>query len=163
MENAFGKVVAILTAAVLFFILPLMAAMQRQEAVIQLYIWEETVQMVDTVRNMGQLTDKQYEQYVSRVTAVMEGAQITMQHKAGKIHQGEEGLEITKKMVSEKEIVKILEQSGTYPFQKGDFFRVAVYKKIPGLAERLLYAFSTSDKGASSVYAYYGGSIRYED
>lgn len=163
MEHAFSKVVAILTATVLFFMLPLMIAMQRQEAMIQLYIWEEIVRMVDTVRNMGNLSYKQYEQYLSDVTAVLDGAEITMLHTTGTIHQAEDGLETIQKTVSEKEIIETLEQAGNYLFQKGDFFRVTVRKKFPGLAERFLHVFSVGDKWNPDVYVYYGGSIRYED
>ncbi len=163
MEHAFGKVAAILAAAVLFFFLPSVIAVQRQEAVIQLYVWEETVRMVDTVRNMGSLSDRQYEQYLSNITAVLDGAEITMVHTADAIHCEQEGLETVQKVVSEEQIIEVLEQSGRYVFQKGDFFRVAVRKKFPGLAERVLHAFSFSEQWDPAVYVYYGGSVRYED
>lgn len=161
MEHAFSRITAILTAVLMFFMVPLMIHIQRQESLVQLSVMQDTVQFVDSVRNMGRMTPRMYEEYQHKIRRMQDGLEVYMVHTVNSIHMGGEGVEQTLKIRTEADIIECLESRSEYLFQKGDYFRVEVRRKTPGLLERLYGAFSIEQVNPAA-YVYYGGSIRYE-
>lgn len=162
MEQAFGRIISIFVAVLMFFLVPLMINMQRQESVIQLAVMQDTVQFVDSVRNMGVLTEEMYEEYQNKIRKVKDGLEVTVVHYVNSIHIGESGIEQIQKIHTHDEIIETWEKELPYTFQKGDFFRVEVKQTVPGIVERFLGSLSTGEGVQSSSYVYYGGSVRYE-
>ncbi len=163
MEHAFSRILAILTAAVMFFIVPVVINMQRQENLIQLSIMQDTVQLVDSVRNMGVLTEDMLKRYENQIRQMQSGLEIYMVHTTESLSIEEEHIEQVSVLRTESDIRDSLEHDGTYEFQKGDYFRVEVRKKISGYSQLLYQTADSSSETNRAVYAYYGGSIRYED
>lgn len=163
MENAFSRIIAIFTAMIMLFIVPMIINMQRQENLIQMSVMQDTVQFVDSVRNMGVLTKEMYERYENKIRRVQGGLEIYMVHTAESISIGSQEVERVETLKTENEIISLLESNGTYDLQMGDYFRVEIKKKAAGY-ERIIYGGAYPvDDNSTTVYAYYGGSVRYED
>lgn len=163
MEHAWSRVLAILTTAVMFFLVPVVINMQRQENLIQLSIMQDTVQFVDSVRNMGALTEDMLKQYENKIRRLQGGLEISMVHTTESLSINGEQIERISVLRTESDIQNSLASDGVYRFQKGDYFRVEVKKKVSGYWQMLYQTADSSSDSQRTVYAYYGGSVRYED
>lgn len=163
MEQAFGRIVAVFTAVIMLFIAPLVINLQRQENLIHLAVMQHTVEFVDSVRNMGVLTEDMLFRYESQIRQLKGGLEIFMTHTQENIQEKNGQVEVVQVLNTECEIREALDTSGSYELQMGDYFRVEVKKPQSGF-DGFLYGWSWEDNEKSkAVYAYYGGSIRYED
>lgn len=160
MEQAFGKIVAILTTSAMLFLVPLFINLQRQENMIQLSIMTDTVEFVDSVRNMGYLSVEMYNRFQEQVRKIHSGVEIAMVHRVNSLHIGENGIETVTKIRTENDILTTLQIDREYLFQKGDYFRVEVKRLGKSLPEQLFLL--SSDEHMPDTYVYYGGSVRYE-
>ena len=161
MEHAFSRIAAILTAVLLLFLVPLLINMQRQESMVQLAIMQDTVQFVDSVRNMGVVTKDMYNEYQNQIRRIQEGLDIYMEHTQQNLFVGEDKVRRTQVKYTEKDIVELLEEYSIYSFQKGDYLRVEVRKRA-GFLERFMGVLLGNSSTEQNTYVYYGGSIRYE-
>lgn len=161
MEHAFSRIVGIFTAVLMFFLIPLLINLQRQESMVQLSIMQDTVQFVDSVRNMGALTHSMYQEYQNQLRRAKAGLEIHMVHIVNSIHIGDHGIERIQKVRTEEEIQTVLDNEREYLFQKGDYFRVEVRRIESDLMERF-QMFFYPEMPRTTTYVYYGGSIRYE-
>lgn len=160
MDHAFSKIVAILTTAVMFFLVPLYINLQRKETMIQLSIMTDTVEFVDSVRNMGYLSTDMYERFEKQIRTIQTGLEIMMVHTVNSLHMGEDGIEKLKKVRTEGEILEQLQAEDEYFLQKGDYFRVEVKRSDSNILEEVFLV--AVDENVRETYVYYGGSVRYE-
>lgn len=163
MEHAFSRVVAILMAAVTFAILPLVIHMERQESMIQLSVMSDTVQFVDSVRNMGVLTKEMYERYQSLISSRKAGLSIKLVHYRDCLQLQQGKIEHTEKYTVTEEILSCLEREESYQFEQGEFFRVEVIQKGKGWMEKVRGLWMSNEELYPECYVYYGGSIRFEN
>lgn len=147
MNDSFGKVLGILIAVVLMFLVPVQFSLQRQENLKQVYIMTETVYLVDAVRNKGRLTIDMYETYLAKIRLLGGLYQADLHH----IHFTHKNPKV-RYMVEEdsyytRQITEILYKEGEYLFDIGDFFQMQV---------------SSIKNKIETPLVYYGGSIKYE-
>lgn len=161
MEHAFSRIMAVFTAVLMFFLVPLVISIQRQEHMIQLAIMQDTVQFVDSVCNMGAMTEHMYEDYQNQIRRLQNGLDVHMVHTVNSLHMGENGIEKIQKIRTESELKEILQGEAEYLFQKGDYFWVEVRRNSLGLLQRFYEALGIRET-SDAHYVYYGGSIRYE-
>ena len=57
MSDAFGKIVGFMLASVLLFVVPLTFYAGRQQNLSQLYVINESMQLVESVKNTGVITE----------------------------------------------------------------------------------------------------------
>lgn len=147
MNDNFGKVVSILIAVVLMFIVPVIFYMERQENLKQTYIMTETVYLVDAVRNKGRLTKDMYETFLDRLRMLGGLYEADLQHIHFTHKIPEERYVVQEDSYYTRQITEALYQEGEYIFDLGDFFQMEV---------------SLNEHGLKTPVIYYGGSIKYE-
>lgn len=160
MEHAFSRMMAIFTAVTMFFFVPLVINLQRQENLVQLAVMQDTVEFVDSVRNMGVLTEDMYQRYENKIRQLQGGLEVYMVHTTNSLQMGEDSIEKISVIKTENEIVNGLDEEGIYKLQQGDYFRVEVKCKNTGMFQQRI---NTDTEVSNSTYVYYGGSVRYEE
>lgn len=162
MEHALSRILAVLTASVLFFLVPVVINLQRQENLLQMAVMEETVEFVDSVRNMGVLTESMMNRYETKIRQLQSGLEIQMVHTTSALVTNGDEIERKSVIRTEADVFRALKQDGKYNLQQKDYFRVEVKKKSQGYLS-MFYGYSGEETANCAVYAYYGGSVRYED
>lgn len=150
MDNVLSKVIAIILASILMFIVPVRIMIQKKNQAFQTYIYSETIKLVDSVRNTGKLTHEMYNNYKDNIQINNEIYIIKLFHgiSSDNILTESEEASSNKNFLEfryTKEILKCIENSREYLFMSGDIFRIEVRDK----------------KG--NVVSVYGGSIKDED
>lgn len=141
MENAFGRVASVLALAIAVFIAPLYMSFQKADYMRSIMVTVKTTELVDAVRNTGQLTRDMYDNYSRSLSGLGLVCDIQMEHKRCGLYGNDNvwisttGEEIREKLYSEEK----------YDFMAGDYFKIIVY-----------------DSSKKTVISYYGGSVRNE-
>lgn len=157
--DSFGKIIEIMVAAVLLFLLPIYYLSLQQDAVCQSQVRTTTAYFVDSVRNQGYMTRNMYELFLRELdnTGQVYNVELTY-YKKIEVQNEEEGYEThyeasyTEDLLSEERI----------EFQKGGFFKAEVFNISRPLSAKItdfLLAVDISDK---RIYTVYGGAIRDE-
>ena len=81
MSQSFGHIMAVLIASVVFFILPVYILAEKQDLYIQSYVWEETAEFSEMVKNNGYITKKMYEVFLKNLQVTNQVYSIHMTHK----------------------------------------------------------------------------------
>lgn len=160
--DSFGKIVAILIAVVLLFLIPAQYMVFQKEQMCRAYLETETGYFVDSVRNMGYFSRNMYEMYCRKINMAADGWKIEMEHY--KYHLDsvpeDEEKEITYTehyyTIYQDDIIKELEDSREkqYHFRQGDYFKIKVY----GAGQTSFFG----NKNQIQLKAVYGGMIRDE-
>lgn len=128
MNDIFGKVIAVLAAAVIFCGMPLMYMKERLKSASQMYLLSESTQFVDNICNTGFLSLQMWQQFYKQMAPVEGICEIKLLHETKDLVYVEE--EDIYRQVStfydEQDILAVLEQEGTYPFARNDFLRITV-------------------------------------
>ncbi len=170
--NALEKVVGILLAVLLLFVVPMNYLAQKQDAITQSYVTAETTKFVDAIRNNGYLTADMYNEYLRKIDSTNNLYTIKMEH----VHQVINPLydeasgsfqDVTStnyyNTYQEDILKELFEGSGTYHFSQGDYISVKVVNRNKTYAARLqqkIYAHEMTD---IQIYVTYGGMIRDEN
>lgn len=128
MNDIFGRVIAVLAAAVVFCGMPLMYMKERHKSASQMYLLSESTQFVDNVCNTGFLSLQMWQQFYRQLIPVDGICDIQLMHETKELVYVEE--EDTYRQVStfydEQDILAVLEQGETYTFARNDFLRITV-------------------------------------
>lgn len=162
MGDIWGRMLGILLAVSLLFLLPLLYFAERQETVEQLYLITETADFVDTVRMTGRLTRENYENFQSKFNGLPERYEIKMTSRHQTIELTGQTLHLYNEEFYEKQIEERLRAEGAYYFWEGDFFRVEVIKKTKGLFEGIRRFLFSGFLDGGSARVYYGGMVCYD-
>lgn len=162
MGDAYGKVIAILLASVLMFLIPVLYISERQETAAQSYVLTETAYLVDSVRNTGVLTEGMYREYEKRLCALEHLYEIQLMHAAYPIYENGGRFETKQERHYSEEIKETLRETGCYYFLMDEFFRIEVKDRRGSMGERLLNGFLKEDIASEKIIAFYGGTIKYE-
>lgn len=152
MENAFGKIVAILILVTMLFIIPIRYGIEKSEALEEMYVSTKTVELVDSVRNTGFITRNMYEQYLQSIGRMNRTYEINMEHimyeepPDGWISEVDDGEKVfLKTYVGDAEMENKIYSVDAYTFKIEDYFKIQVY-----------------DKNGGRMVSYYGGYIKNE-
>lgn len=162
MGDIWGRMLGILLAVSLLFLLPVLYFAERQETVEQLYLITETADFVDTVRMTGRLTRENYENFQSKLNGLPEMYEIKMTGRHQRIELSSQMLYLHNEEFYEQQIEEQLEQEGNYCFSEGDFFRVELIKKTSGLFEKIRGFILSGLSDGSFMNVYYGGMVCYD-
>ena len=69
MGDSLSKIVAIVLAVLLMFIIPIKSEFERLDDISRIYVLNETTKFVDRVRNLGYITPRMYLEYVRNIEA----------------------------------------------------------------------------------------------
>lgn len=143
MENAFGRVVAVIVLSVAVFIAPMYINLAKVDYLKNIAITTQTVELVDCVRNTGRLDKEMYDNYKLALSKMDIICDIELEHKVRGIFENSQAWFLDTTI----DIENALYEKGEYEFHIGDYFKMIVYSKNDGKRE---------------VIAYYGGTIRNE-
>lgn len=160
MNEAFDKVIGFFLAVTLLFGIPFLYFGERQESLEQTFLLTETAEFVDTVRNMGELDREVYERYLKKVEATSGIYEIEMLHICHRLELAGGRIHIVEEETWTSQLQQKLEEEGVCSFSQGDFFKVKIQKKNPGIGMRFLGMFVKDLPETGQTLVYYGGCIR---
>lgn len=168
--NSFSKIVCFFLAAAVMFLGPLLYMAQKQDAISQNYITNETARFVDSIKNTGHLSREMYMDYVKKIDATNNLYKIEIVHS----HKIVEPLydENTGTFLNEyntyyrntyqDDIMDAFDRGEEYYFVRGDLLSLTVLNRTKTLATKLMELFYASDIPDEQILVTYGGMIRDE-
>lgn len=144
LNDSFSKIVAILLAVILMFIVPVFYMREESDRLKQTRIIEEITFFVDGVRNTGILSREDYSRLENILYSLGGGYRISMSHYSHILDEA--GKEVLYNQVAsfEGEIMDCFGENKDYYLKKHDYLKLIV----------------KNSKG--EVLAWYGGSVKYE-
>lgn len=168
--DAFGKIIAVFAGVILLFIAPLLYMAQKQDAISQLYVTQETTKLVDSIRAGGELNRNMYYDYINRIdkTGNLYNIEITHAHRRVAPDYDDVTDTVGDTISSyyyntyEDEIFEAFDQGREYQFSQGDYISVKVMNRNKTMAQRMLIYRGREGKEDFSILITYGGLIRDE-
>ena len=141
MNDAFGKVIAVLICAYLMFLAPLEYMNKERMRLQQSYLLNEVTYFVENVMNTGIITSDQYQEFANKVFLISEGYTIELAHSKHEYYEGEYRLLVSNNYNAD--IFEALEDAGIYYLNEKEYIKVSINANdIP--------------------LVFYGGGIKYE-
>ena len=163
MSDTLITIVAILLAAVLMFIFPLLSVSERSDDISQLSVASATAEFVDNSRSIGKITMDNYSKLIAKINATGNSYDVEMEVKVldeniGKKSAWTQGTVIGENVyysVYTSQIVEVLKDTkgiygsnGVYTMKEGDIFSVSVKNTNKTLSQTIrgvFYSISGSD------------------
>lgn len=175
MSDTLITIVAILLAAVLMFIFPLLSVSERSDDISQLSIASATAEFVDNSRAIGKITMDNYTKLITTINATGNSYDVEMEVKVldeniGKKSAWTQGTVIGENVyysVYTSQIVEVLEDrdgtygsNGVYTMKEGDIFSVSVKNTNKTLSQTIRGVFySMSGSDVYSIMAQHSGVV----
>lgn len=175
MSDTLITIVAILLAAVLMFIFPLLSVSERSDDISQLSIASATAEFVDNSRAVGKITMDNYTKLITTINATGNSYDVEMEVKIldeniGKKSAWTQGTVIGENVyysVYTSQIVEVLEDrdgtygsNGVYTMKEGDIFSVSVKNTNKTLSQTIRGVFySMSGSDVYSIMAQHSGVV----
>lgn len=169
--DSFSKIVEIMVTVILLFILPLNYMAIKQDNICQTYVTTETSYLVDSVRNLGYMTEGMYSTFLRKLDETNQIYDITLTHYKQVVYLLPEEEE---KKESEFEnyyisagTVDILdylyeEETERYEFQQGDYFIMEIKNRNKTYAGKIREMLLQRSLSGKEILVVYGGMIRDE-
>ena len=168
MSDTLITIVAIMLAAILMFMFPLLSVSERSDDISQLSVQTATTKFVDDSRSVGKITLDNYSELVSTIAATGNSFDIEMELKVldeniGKKSAWTQGTVIGENVyysIYTSQIVETLEEDGIYQMKEGDIFSVSVKNTNKTLSQSLRSVFySISGGDTYSIAAQHSGVV----
>lgn len=168
MSDTLITVVAILLAAILMFIFPLLSVSERSDDISQLSVQTATTEFVDNSRAIGKITMNNYTKLITTIAATGNAYDVEMEvqvldENIGKKTAWTQGTVIGENVsysVYTSQIVEVLENEGTYVMKEGDVFSVSVKNTNKTLSQTIRSVFySISGSDVYSISAHHAGNV----
>ncbi len=156
MGDSLITIVAIVLAAVLIFVFPLMSVSERNDDIAQLAVDTATTEFVNDVITTGKITDENYDKLVQTVTSTGNTYDIELEVRKLDENPGKKSNLLAKDKIGENlyysvynvQIEPVLQDTGVYPLKEGDMISVNVKNRNRTIAQMLrgfFYSMSGSD------------------
>lgn len=172
MGESISKLIAMLLACVLLFIVPTIHSFEQQDEVTRIYVLNKTMQFVDGVRNTGTLTRDMYEDFLLSLSATNVTYDVKMEHYNKQIIPvyANPGVpssftgtyDTHYQLFIHDEILRDLYSGGSYTYKEGDFFNIHVLNGEKTIATRLRELLTLSNLPKEKIMVAYGGMIKNE-
>lgn len=175
MSDTLITIVAILLAAVLMFIFPLLSMSERGDDISQLSVASATAEFVDNSRATGKITMDNYTKLITTINATGNSYDVEMEVKVldeniGKKSAWTQGTVIGENVyysVYTSQIVEVLKDengiyksNGIYKMKEGDIFSVSVKNTNKTLSQTIRGVFySMSGSDVYSIMAQHSGVV----
>lgn len=173
--ESLSQMIAIVLSVVLIFIFPVLNMFDHQDDISRIIVFNETTALIDSVRNLGYLTPRMYEDYQRKLKATGNTYVVDLTHLHLVVHPVYENPMDLDTFLNEarnhydgvyhEEIIKklsMLELKEGYPFSAGDFIKIKVYNQRQTLGMRLKEMFIGASLPEHTIYVQYGGVIKNE-
>lgn len=169
--NSFSKIVCFFLAAIVMFLGPLLYMAQKQDAISQNYITNETAKFVDSIKNTGHLSSKMYMDYIRKIDATnnLYKIEIVHSHKIVEpVYDENTGTFLNEyntyyRNTYQDDIMDSFDRGVEYYFTQGDYISLTVFNRTRTLATKLMELFYSWDIPDEQILVTYGGMIRDED
>lgn len=182
MENALWKVLAFILCAVLLFLVPLTAIMDRQDDIAYSVVLTECNRFVDTCRDTGYITPSLYSELVKRLNSTGNIYTINLSHikrivnpiyeeSSGILvftgeydinHVTESEYKIMDTLFPDNSTVSDLDKARRYNMKMGDLFFVEVQNNGKTMATAIRDMLMFSDTKSPGIFVRAGGMVRNE-
>ncbi len=171
MSDTLITIVAILLAAILMFVFPLMSVAERSDDMSSLTVQTATTEFVDNARAVGKITMANYQQLVSSLNATGNTYDIEMEVKVLDENVGKKSAWTTGTVIGENiyysvytaQIMEVLtDENGTssYNMAEGDIISVSVKNTNKTMAQTIRGAFySISGNDTYQISAQHSGIV----
>ena len=169
MSDTLITVVAILLAAILMFLFPLMSVSERSDDVSQLAVQTAVNEFVDNSATSGKITIENYSKLVNKLNATGNAYEIEMEVKLLDENVGKKTAWTQSQVIGENtyysvytsQIMDVLEQENTsYNMKEGDIFSVKVKNTGKTLAQMIRGVFySINGSDTYQIDAQHAGAV----
>lgn len=168
MSDTLITIVAILLAAILMFIFPLLSVSERSDDISQLTIASATAEFVDNSRSIGKITMDNYTTLISKINATGNSYDIELEIKVldeniGKKSAWTQGTVIGENVyysIYTSQIVERLKDSGVYIMKEGDIVSASIKNTNKTLSQTIRGVFySLSGSDVYSIMAQHSGIV----
>lgn len=168
MSDTLITIVAILLAAVLMFIFPLLSVSERSDDISQLSVASATAEFVDNSRSIGKITMDNYTTLISKINATGNSYDVELEVKVldeniGKKSAWTQGTVIGENVyysVYTSQIVERLKAEGVYVMKEGDIISASVKNTNKTLSQTIRGVFySLSGSDVYSILAQHSGIV----
>ena len=148
-------VVAIVLAATLMFVFPLMTMSNRADDVSQLSVQSLTTQFVDDVRTTGKITSDKYNKFVENIHSTGNTYDVEIEVKVRDENPGKKTTQANSKKIGEDvyysiyttQIENTLKNNNAYNLKEGDIVSVSVKNTNTTMSQQLSGGTSTGLTG----------------
>ena len=155
MGDTLITVVAIVLAATLMFVFPLMTMSNRADDVSQLSVQSLTTQFVDDVRTTGKITSDKYNKFVENIHSTGNTYDVEMEVKVRDENPGKKTTQANSKKIGEDvyysiyttQIENTLKNNNAYNLKEGDIVSVSVKNTNTTMSQQLSGGTSTGLTG----------------
>lgn len=156
MNDVFGKVISILLAVAVFFVMPMCYMQERMKSASQMYLLAECTGFIDSVCNTGFISRQMLQQFYRELGQVNGICKVQLVHETKELVyvESEDSFRQISTYHDESDIYEQLESGGRYLFGKNDFVKVVV------CCEGGFSLFPWQEDPTQNVS--YGGVVRYE-
>lgn len=163
MSDAFGKVVGFMLASVLLFLMPLTFYAGRQQNLTQLYIINESMQFVESVKNTGVITKDMYCGFEELVYGLSGRYKIELSRTHYEYNKDKAGDYVkTEKSYYLSQLMEEIDRYGRIEFEDGDY----VYLRVTRIGKGFIECMSDCVLGIvipeKEVISFYGGYVKNE-
>ena len=166
MSDTLITIVAILLAAILMFIFPLLSMSERGDDISQLSVATATTDFVDNARAVGKITLEEYSKLISTIYATGNSYDVELEVKVldenvGKKSAWTEGTVIGESVyysIYTSQIVESLEKNGVYAMKEGDILSASVKNTNKTMSQTIRGVFySIAGSDVYSIAAQHSG------
>lgn len=169
--NVFERVVLIVIALGMLFLIPTYWMAENTDRTIQSYVLQETARFTDAIKNNGYVTEDMYLEFAKEIsqTGNIYEIEMVVEHPQVQPVYSEDGtfqeeISIIYLKTYTDEIRKALfEGEGIYRLSQGDFLSVTVYNKNDTMAAAMRKSILPGAESGVQIYATYGGEVRDEN
>lgn len=155
MGDTLITVVAIVLAATLMFVFPLMTISNRADDVSQLSVQSLTTQFVDDVRTTGKITSDKYNKFVENIHSTGNTYDVEIEVKVRDENPGKKTTQANSKKIGEDvyysiyttQIENTLKNNNAYNLKEGDIVSVSVKNTNTTMSQQLSGGTSTQLTG----------------
>lgn len=144
MSDSFSKIVAILLAVIMMYIIPVFYMDEEAKRLKQTRILEEVTFFVDGVRNTGIISEDDYIRLEKVLYNLGGGYRVEMSHYSHLLDKEGEGVIYNEIADYEEQIYECFQRQEDYYMKKHDYLKVVI------------------TNSEEEVVAWYGGSVKYE-
>ena len=169
MSDTLITIVAILLAAILMFIFPMMSVAERSDDVSQLSVQTAVNEFVDNSRTTGKITIENYSKLVNKLNATGNAYEVEMEVKLLDENVGKKTAWTQSQVIGENtyysvytsQIMDVIGQDNTsYNMKEGDIFSVKVKNTGKTLAQMIRGVFySISGSDTYQIAAQHAGAV----
>lgn len=177
MGDILSKIVALILAVFLLFIFPTMNMFENQDNISRILVFNETTKFVDSVRNLGYITPRMYEEYNKKISATGNIYSIKMEHmhlKIDPIYTDVNDLSTFQENANSNydnfyndDILKILfsnkdMEDRKYTLNNGDYFTLKVSNNKSTMGTKIKELLLNINLPEKNIVVNYGGMIKNE-